>query len=234
LLGNCGNLYLRQGDLRRATADFDAAIRLDKGYSRAWGLRAQVRLRTEDWANALDDLNQAEKLTPGHYETLSLRGIAHHGAGNAAAARKDWSAVVKDRPDHVRGMFCRGAMALMDGKMTDAVEGLAQALTDPVLAPYAAFLLARAWVEIPGPGRERAVKYAEELVRLRPKEWAAYVEAARIHARAADRAEADAGALRDRAIGLLGEAVKLDSEIRAKLATDPAFESLRKDARFPK
>jgi hypothetical protein len=33
---------------------------------------------------------------------------------------------------------------------------------------------------------------------------------------------------------LLGEAVKLDSDIRAKLATDPAFESLRKDVRFPK
>ena len=234
LLTNRGNVYLEQGDLILASADFDAAIKLNKDFDRAWGLRAQVRLRSEDWAGAIADLDLAEKLFPGHFEMLTLRGFAHYAAGDAAAARKDWARVVKERPDHVRGKFCRSALALLDGKPTDAVEGLVQALGDAVLAPYATLLLARAWVALSGPGVGPATKYAENLVRLRPKEWAASLEAARIHALASTRVNADAAVpLRNRAIELLLEAVKLEKSLRGKLSGEAAFESLLKDPRFP-
>lgn len=234
LLGNRGNLYLKQGDLRRAAADFDAAIALDPRADRAWGLRAQVRLRTEDWPAAIEDLDRAERLFTGHYELLTLRGFAHYAAGNAAAARKDWAKVVKDRPDHVRGRFCRAGTALLDGKPADAVEGLAQALGDPVLGPYATLLLARAWVDVPGPGPGKATGYAEELTRRWPGEWAAYLEAARVYARAARSDEGVAPSFHNRAIQLLGEAIKRDPTLRDRLASEVAFDSLRKDPRFPK
>jgi tetratricopeptide (TPR) repeat protein/serine/threonine protein kinase len=233
LLGNRGNLYLGQGELDRAVADFDAAIHLDKNYSRAWALRGQARMRGDDWKTAVVDFNRALDLFPGHYEMLTMRGFAHLVAGDKAAARKDWAAVAKDRADHVWGKFARGGVALLDDKPADAVEGLAQVLGDLVLGPYATFLLARAWLEIPGPGVARAVKYADDLVRLRPKEAAAFLEAGRVHARAADRAGA-ADALRDRAIELIGEAVKRQPDLRDRLPSDADLKTLRNDPRFPK
>jgi tetratricopeptide (TPR) repeat protein len=234
LYTNRGYLHFEQGDLARAAADFDAAIKLDDRYDRAWGLRAQVRLRTEDWSGAVADLDRAEKLFPGHYETLTLRGFAHYTAGDKAAAAKDWARVVKDRPDHVRGKFSRGATALIDGKPVDAIGDLVLATADPVLAPYATFLLARAWLEIPG-GAAQAVKHGEALVRLRPQDAAADLEAARVCARASALADpTTAPRFRDRAVELLARAVKRQPALAEKLAGDKALDAVRNHPDFPK
>jgi eukaryotic-like serine/threonine-protein kinase len=234
-LCNRGYIHLERGDLDRAAADFEEAIRRDRTLHRAWGLRTQVRLRQEDWAGAIADLNRAEQLVPGYYEMFVFRGLAYYAVGDAAAARKDWARVVKDRPDHVRGKFCRGGLLLLDGRPLEAVEGLGLALEDTVLRPYALLLLARAWVELPGPGARRAAHYADELVRARPKDAAAYLEAARVHARAAARADAEAiPGLRNRALELLAQALERRSDLRGKLSEEPAFAALRQDPRFPK
>jgi hypothetical protein len=123
----------------------------------------------------------------------------------------------------------------LEGKPADAIENLTAAAGDPILAPYCTILLARSWLEVPVVGAAQAMKHGEELVRLRPRESAAYLEAARVFARAAALGgSAAAPPARDRAVEMLRAAVNIEPGVTEKLAKDTAFDSIRSHRGFPK
>jgi tetratricopeptide (TPR) repeat protein/serine/threonine protein kinase len=234
-LSNRANLFLLQGHLARAVADCDRAIRLDAEQKRAWALRGRARLLQGSYEAAVADLDRALQLQPGFYETLVTRAVIHHARGDDRAARKDLASVAPVRLNSVRVKFARGLLNLLDRKFPEAITGLSQAVDDPVLGPLSLSLRARAWLEMGGTSLSAASADANHFAQMLSAEGHAHLEAARIHARAAELAAAEVAApLRDRALALLEQALKLRQDLRPRLATDPDLKGLRSDPRFKK
>jgi tetratricopeptide (TPR) repeat protein/serine/threonine protein kinase len=227
-LANRGNVRLMRGELQRAVEDFGEALRLDPKYTRAWALRGQARLRQGQFDDATTDLDRALELEPGFYETLLLRAIANLGGERVDAARRDLEQVARDRPDHIRGKFARGLIAYLDKRFGEAIADLSSGFGDPVLLPFGLPYRARVFLGLGPQGSMSAVGDADELVRIRPTDGWALLEAARIHAAAA----LPDG--RERIFELLNDAIKQDPELRARLASDPDLKLLKSDPRFPK
>jgi hypothetical protein len=59
-----GDLFFARKEYGRATAYFDAAIRLDGGHARAWYRRGLSRYYRKEFATAVEDLERAKRLDP--------------------------------------------------------------------------------------------------------------------------------------------------------------------------
>ena len=143
---NRGNFHLKEGDLEKAIADFDAAIRLDPKHTRAWALRGQARMRQGRFDDAGSDLDRALELEPGVYETLVLRSFANLGGKRLDATRRDLEVVARDRPNHVRGKASRGLLHYLDRRFPEALVSLSAGMEDPVLRPFLRPYRARAFL----------------------------------------------------------------------------------------
>jgi tetratricopeptide (TPR) repeat protein len=232
-LGNRAHIHLQTGELAKAVADCDEAIRRAPGYPRAWAFRGIARLRQGRYADALRDLTRVLGLTRT-YETLVLRGLAYLGSGDVEAAREDLGVVARERPNHVRGKFARGLLHAQDNKYALAISDLSLVVDDPILGPFALLARARAWLEVGGSGVPVAAADADALARTLPRDGFAHLCAARVHARASKRDAEKAKKRRARALVLLARAVELQPELRKGLAEDAELEALRGDGRFKK
>ncbi len=76
-----GQLAYRFGDFTRALANYDAALRLDPSFERAWRDRSAVFALTSRYDRAAADLAQAERIKRAH------AGAKHHRSRAFAAAQ---------------------------------------------------------------------------------------------------------------------------------------------------
>jgi eukaryotic-like serine/threonine-protein kinase len=232
LLSNRANFYLITGDLARAVIDLDEAIRLDQKSPRAWALRGHARIRQGRFSDAVADLTESLRLTPA-YETMIYRALAFYLGGKQIEARTQLERVVKDRPDHVRGKFARGMLALMDRKYIEAITFLSRVQDEEVLRSWVLLLRAEAWLALGGNSVSGSLADAESRAALFPREGLASLQAARVFARAIQAVEpGKENEVRRRALELLEQAIRLQPELKGDLGSDPALASVREDARF--
>jgi tetratricopeptide (TPR) repeat protein len=233
-LSNRGNLALKKGDVEAAVADFDAAIRKDQGYIRAWALRGQARLRQGRFEEAAKDLDKALAVDPpGFYETILLSGLAHFHRKDVPAARAKLMDVALNRPQHVRGRMAQGILRMLDREYGKAIADLSPAVNDEVLRPFALNLRARAWLAFGGNGLKEAIADTESFVKTLPRDGFAHFEAARILSATARQMDLPAKEkLRDRALELVELACKYQPDLSKKLAKDEELSDLRDEPRF--
>jgi tetratricopeptide (TPR) repeat protein len=81
-----------------ALEDFDAALVLDPGFAEAWHLRAQAHARAGDAAGAARDLQEALRLEPRHWPSLTTLSTLQEDGGNAAAALRSLEAALAINP----------------------------------------------------------------------------------------------------------------------------------------
>jgi Flp pilus assembly protein TadD len=83
-----GMAYFRSGLSRQAEARLRRAVALDDSLWRAHNVLGIIHTRNHDPAAALDALQQARDLAPGHPQVLNNLGVAHMMAGDYQAAAK--------------------------------------------------------------------------------------------------------------------------------------------------
>jgi tetratricopeptide (TPR) repeat protein len=59
-----GDLFFARKEYGRASAYFDAAIRLDESHARSWFRRGLSRFYRKEFAPAVEDMERAKKLDP--------------------------------------------------------------------------------------------------------------------------------------------------------------------------
>jgi lipoprotein NlpI len=86
------------GDIERAIADFDAAIRLDPKDGVAFGNRGYAHGMRTNYDQAIFDFTEAIRLNPYNSSMYLKRGLARFYSGYPAAAVQDFAAAVRLRP----------------------------------------------------------------------------------------------------------------------------------------
>lgn len=90
---NRGNAFLRQGNLNRAKADYDEAIRLDPKNPAPYNNRGYVHAKQGRFTQAVADFSQALLLKPGYAEAFVGRGAAYRKASDIETSVIDDSQV---------------------------------------------------------------------------------------------------------------------------------------------
>ncbi|WP_316176662.1 MULTISPECIES: J domain-containing protein [unclassified Bradyrhizobium] len=129
----------RQGDLERAVADFDEAIRLAPRNADLYRYRARDLVRMGRIDRALGDFERAIRLDPNDPVLFHDRGLAHQRKGDLDEALVDLDHAVRMGFSDA-GMYSdRGAVWLAKGRYDRALADFNQALKlDPELAIAAA------------------------------------------------------------------------------------------------
>jgi tetratricopeptide (TPR) repeat protein len=123
-----GRLAAVKGELERAMTATDAALALQPGMQRAQILKAQVLIRQERKAEALEVLGQAVESSPDHAELRFAYGRLLLDAGDLEGAKEQFRSVVSLAPDNSDAMFSLALLELETGELKAAEKHLLQML----------------------------------------------------------------------------------------------------------
>lgn len=108
LLTSRGSAWRQQGDLDRALADHDEAIRLQPGSALLYFNRAITWMSKNDADRAIADFTAAIRLAPGFTLAYRNRGDLLYGKGNFSSAMADYNRVISFNARDPRALAMRG------------------------------------------------------------------------------------------------------------------------------
>lgn len=123
-----GRLAAVKGQLERAMTATDAALALQPGMQRAQILKAQILIRQERKAEALEVLGQAVESSPEHAELRFAYGRLLLDAGDLEGAKEQFRSVVELAPDNSDALFSLALLELETGELKAAEKHLLQML----------------------------------------------------------------------------------------------------------
>jgi len=130
-----GNAYVQKGELDRAIADYDQAIRHNPGMSIAFSNRGNVYERKREFARAAADYDEAIRLNPKYAIALQNRCWVRFVMGQLSDALGDCDESLRLRPDGALALNARGFIHLKMGVPDKAGADFDAALVkDPKLA----------------------------------------------------------------------------------------------------
>lgn len=103
-----GNAKKRLGKTVEATADFDAAIKIDPDNASTFNNRGTAKFELEDIEGAFDDFDEAIRLNPNYPEALNNRGNVKMTWGDYPSAILDFDEAIRLKPDYADAFNNRG------------------------------------------------------------------------------------------------------------------------------
>lgn len=119
---NRGLAYYDKGDLTRAIADYDQAIRLKPDYATAFYKRGLVYLAKGDLTRAIADFDQAIRLKPDYAFAFNNRGNAYVDKGDLTRAIRDYDQAIRLKPDYFEAFYNRGLVHYAKGDPARAID----------------------------------------------------------------------------------------------------------------
>lgn len=92
---NRGFEYLKRGDSHSAIPDLSQAIVADRGYKRAYVIRALAYYNVKNYELALRDIAMAMYFEPDDWHLYELRGAVYQGSGQGKLAQADFAYACK-------------------------------------------------------------------------------------------------------------------------------------------
>jgi tetratricopeptide (TPR) repeat protein len=129
-LDNRAWIDMTRGEYDAALQDLNKAIDLlppaSAGIARYY--RGYAFFKLNNYPQALDDLNEAQKLQPNNADIYLARGDVEQAQENYDAALRDFDEFGKHAPNDVRGLISRGAVLEAMGRSQDALAALEAAV----------------------------------------------------------------------------------------------------------
>ena len=125
-----GNMYLARGELARASAQADRAIRANRDLASAWALRGKVHQTQGSRTEALASFHRALTLQPQHQEVQLAIAEIYREQGRpqqALATLQDLSDSLPDEQVPMEVLVEQGLALRQLGRHRDAARSLAQA-----------------------------------------------------------------------------------------------------------
>jgi tetratricopeptide (TPR) repeat protein len=126
--------------------------------------KALEKMRKQQYEDALEDLEKAEKMAPGNPDVHYLLGMAQSALGRQDVARAEFERALGLFPAHVRSLLALGELQLHAGEAKAAAQTLEKAFQANGADWRAHFLLARAYFE--SKEQTKAEGHAERAVEL--------------------------------------------------------------------
>jgi tetratricopeptide (TPR) repeat protein len=169
---NRGHAWRDKGDLDRAIADYDQAIKLDPGHFAAYYNRGHAWRAKGDLDRAITDYSQAIRLDPKSAGAYNNRGNSWQDKGDLDHALADYDGAIRLDPYLAGAYNNRGNTRRAKGDFDRAIADYNQAIRlDPAFA-MAYNNRGTAWY-IKG-DFDRAIADYDQTIRLDPKEASAY------------------------------------------------------------
>ena len=132
-----GVKFHRQGNLDRAFADYDTALRLKPGLAKVFYNRGNLRFMQSDLDGALADFNEAIRYDRRYAKAYNNRGITRQERGDLGGAISDFGRAIAVNSRHAEAYANRGIALLIMGRQTEAQRDLSKSLDlKPALRGY--------------------------------------------------------------------------------------------------
>ncbi len=113
-----GKVYAQRSRFEQATADFDAAIRLNPDDAFGYYNRGRI---TQDDDKARQEFDNAIRLKPDHFDAFFERGNIHNRAGDYDRAIADYTSAIRLNPNHTSAHISRGGLYHLKGDYDKAI-----------------------------------------------------------------------------------------------------------------
>src|SRR5664279_4452907 len=143
-LNNLGVAMMNQQLMEKATANFDAAYKLDPSLATAALNKGIALLNQQRLPEAEEALRLAEAKDPGNPRVWYNLGLVHRGSGNTTEAISDFQKVLKIDPTDPDAYYFLGTFYSQQQEYAKAIEAFQRALKINPLHASAEFGLARA------------------------------------------------------------------------------------------
>ena len=129
-----GLAHLNQGDLARAIADYDEAIRLNPQFADAFYYRGDAHVEQGDFARAVADYDEVIRLDPQNGSALFQRAVAQERAQSVVARRfADRDEAIRLNPLDANAFYNRGVDYAAQGDPYRAIADFSETLRlDPL------------------------------------------------------------------------------------------------------
>src|ERR1051326_2731496 len=121
---NRGVAWSDKGEIDRAIADFNRAIRIDPLCTKAYLRRGRCRHSKDDLDGALADFNKAITLDSTSAFAYNNRGIVRQAKEDLAGAMSDFEVAISLDPQLAEAHLNRGTARSMIGDLTGAIADL--------------------------------------------------------------------------------------------------------------
>ena len=167
-LKNRGDAYADKGDLDRAIADYNEAIRLDPKYAVALKNRGNMYDDKGDLDRAIADYNEAIRLDPQYAVAFNDRGNVYAAKGDLDRAIADYNEAIRLDPKLVLPFWNRGIANLYAGSLAKALADMSQvSKLDPKDA-YAAL-----WLDIVNRRSNLPSRLPQQVAQIDMSKWPA-------------------------------------------------------------
>ena len=124
---------MRQGKFREALTPLNQAVEADNQNAQAFVARGVAYFELKEYANALLDYEQAQKLQPDFYQPYYNRALLKTAQGDTDGAIKDYSEAIRFAPDTSRSVAAdiylnRGQLFAGTGNLTSALTDFQKAI----------------------------------------------------------------------------------------------------------
>jgi tetratricopeptide (TPR) repeat protein len=113
--------YFQTGDLGKAEAAIEFAIKLAPKVMLLYGHRGNIRARRSDYNGAIDDYTRLVKANPEDVGALATRAQLYNQVGNFQATIADYTAALKVKPGDPALLINRGVAHYRQRHMAEAV-----------------------------------------------------------------------------------------------------------------
>ncbi|MCB2102350.1 MAG: tetratricopeptide repeat protein [Rhodobacterales bacterium] len=120
ILDQAAQAWVRAGDLDRALAVADTALRLSPDDPTLLGDRAVMLAQADRYWEAVDDLNRVLDLHPGDVDALVLRASAYRRLDALDLAADDLERALDLEPGNLEGLLERGMVRRLNGDRAGA------------------------------------------------------------------------------------------------------------------
>jgi tetratricopeptide (TPR) repeat protein len=123
-----GVAYGANKDLKKAMADFDAAIALDPKSIEAYFHRGNAHLDQDRNKDAITDYSALLQVDPKDPITLNNRGVAYANLNRMDAAIADWTKAIRIKPAYAEAYANRGDVHLLTNSIEQALADFSEAI----------------------------------------------------------------------------------------------------------